>query len=72
MPPFINSELCTKCGRCYEACQSDVFFNSIPGQDVNVTYPEECWHCYACIEECPAGAIALRLPMTHQMMFKPV
>ncbi len=70
MPPVINQEKCTMCGKCYEACQSDVFFGSVPGKSMDVAYPEECWHCYACIEECKAGAVSLRLPMTHQMMFR--
>jgi len=31
MPPVINKEKCTQCGKCYEGCQSDVFFGSVPG-----------------------------------------
>lgn len=71
MPPVINDALCIKCGKCYEACQSDVFFGSVIGEKILVSYAEECWHCNACVMECPKGAIHLRLPLTLQMMFKP-
>ena len=69
MPPVVDPEKCTKCGKCYEACQSDVFFGTVPGKSIEVTYPDECWHCYACVQECGHEAVRLRLPMTHQLMF---
>ncbi len=71
MPPVIIEEKCVKCGKCYEACQSDVFFGSIPGKRIAVAYPDECWHCNACVMECAFGAISLRIPLIMQMMFKP-
>ena len=69
MPPVINQTKCRACGKCYEACQSDVFFGSIPGQAMVVAYPDECWHCNACVMECQDEAVSLRLPLTHQLMF---
>ena len=69
MPPVIDSRECKKCGKCYEACQSDVFFGSVIKEAIVVTYPEECWHCNACVMECESGAISLRLPLTHLLMF---
>ena len=28
-----------------------------------IAYPEECWHCNACVMDCPKkGAIRLRIP----------
>ena len=70
MPPVIHADLCKKCCRCAEACQSDVFHGSIPGTVPAVTYPDECWHCNACVMECPAGAVELRIPMNLEPMYQ--
>ena len=70
MPPVIHADLCKKCCRCAEACQSDVFYGSIPGTVPAVTYPDECWHCNACVMECPAGAVELRIPMNLAPMYQ--
>ena len=70
MPPFIHAERCKKCGRCTEACQSDVCYGSLPGRMPQITYPEECWHCNACVMECPAGAVELRLPLNLEPMYQ--
>lgn len=70
MPPVINPALCKKCCRCAEACQSDVFYESKPGTVPHVTYPEECWHCNACVMECPSGALLLRLPLNMEPMYQ--
>ena len=68
MPPVIHADLCKKCCRCAEACQSDVFYGSIPGTVPAVTYPDECWHCNACVRSCPAGALSLRIPVNFHIM----
>jgi NAD-dependent dihydropyrimidine dehydrogenase PreA subunit len=26
-------------------------------------YPEECWHCGSCRQECPEEAIQIRFPL---------
>lgn len=70
MPPFIHTELCKKCGRCAEACQSDVFYGSRPGSYPVVSYRDECWHCNACVMECPAGAVELRVPLNLEPMYQ--
>ncbi|MBW2031133.1 MAG: 4Fe-4S binding protein [Deltaproteobacteria bacterium] len=28
-----------------------------------VTYPEECFHCGACLLDCPENAISYRIPI---------
>lgn len=71
MPPVINTDLCKKCHRCVEACQSDVFYGSEAGSPPQVRYPEECWHCNACVMECPTqGAVSLRIPLNLQPVYQ--
>lgn len=68
MPPFIHESSCKKCFRCVEACQSDVFFGSMKGEIPQAFYPEECWHCNACVLDCPAHAVELRLPLNYMVL----
>ena len=64
MPPVINKKNCTACGTCINICPQDVFWGSELKKIPVVTYPEECWHCNACIFDCPAeDAIKLRMPL---------
>ena len=71
MPPVLNKDICEGCGNCVDICQSDVFFGSKKGEVPSVTYPEECWHCNACIFECPVeGAIRLRIPLPMTILHK--
>ena len=71
MPPIIDRGKCQGCGECADACQSDVFFASEKGDVPTVTYPEECWHCNACVFVCPVeGAIRLRIPLPMMIVYK--
>lgn len=70
MPPFIHTELCKKCASCAEACQSDVFYGSKPGEVPTVVYRNECWHCNACVMACPTGAVELRIPLNLEPMYQ--
>ena len=71
MPPVLNKDVCKCCGNCVDICQSDVFFGSKKGEVPSVTYPEECWHCNACVFECPVeGAIRLRVPLPMTILHK--
>ena len=64
-PILYDSEKCTGCNRCVEACQMDVL---APGKPPLVLYPEECWYCGSCVMECPSpGAIRLRHPLMNQV-----
>lgn len=75
MPPEIDYENCTGCGKCVDVCAEDVFFDTegfgkIKGKKPVVTYPEACWHCYLCIKECPANGIRLRTPLVMTIHYK--
>lgn len=71
MPAVIDKELCVRCGSCVDACQSDVFHGSEEGEVPRVSYPEECWHCNACVFVCPAeGAIRLRIPLPMMVLYQ--
>ena len=70
MPPVIIQNKCTKCGTCAKICTMDVFGPFIPGQIPEVLYGEECWHCRACVLDCPAQAIEMRYPLPLMMLYQ--
>jgi adenylylsulfate reductase subunit B len=71
MPPLINEEKCIACGKCADICPQDVFFGSEKKKKPVISYPEECWHCNACVLDCPAeGAIKVRIPLPMQICYK--
>lgn len=71
MPPVIERDKCIACGTCVEVCQMDVFFGSKDNEVPVISYPEECWHCNACVLECPEdGAITLRIPLPAMLLYK--
>jgi len=71
MPPVINEESCIGCGKCADACQCDVYFGYVDGETAKVTYPEECWHCNACVFVCPVeGAVTLRIPLPMMVLYQ--
>jgi len=66
MPPIIDQSKCKKCTLCVQICPLDVFEKN--DGVIQVAYPEECWHCRACIIDCPAQAITMRYPLSHMML----
>lgn len=70
MPPIINEDKCISCKTCVDICSEDVFFGSKEDEAPIVSYPEECWHCNACVLDCPVeGAIMLRIPMPMLIVY---
>jgi len=70
MPPKIDRKKCTKCGICVDHCPEDVFVQAkkrIP----KVKYPDECWHCGACLIDCKPGAVHLELPLCMRLIPEP-
>lgn len=69
MPPVIDAEKCTKCGVCADICTMDVFSHPKKGENPEIQYPDECWHCRACVMDCASKAILLRLPLPYRLLF---
>ena len=40
----------------------------LPPEAAEVAYGEECWHCNACVLDCPAKAVSLRLPLNYMLL----
>ncbi len=71
MPPIIDKAVCSCCGTCVDICPMDVYYGSKDGETPAVTYPEECWHCNACVLDCPEeGAVKLRIPLPMLICYK--
>jgi adenylylsulfate reductase subunit B len=71
MPPVIDEKECKRCGQCIDACQCDVFFGSKRDDLPCITYPDECWHCNACVIACPVErAIKLRIPLPMNILYQ--
>ena len=71
MPPIIDKEKCIECGTCAQICPLDVirFVKDENGKKhVKVKYPYECWHCRACVMDCPKGAIELEYPLAMMLL----
>lgn len=70
MPPVIDREKCAGCGTCADICPLQVFRFRRKEEDIPVVKrPYECWHCNACVLDCKFGAISLRLPLTHMLLY---
>ncbi|MFA6710080.1 MAG: 4Fe-4S binding protein [Candidatus Methanomethylophilaceae archaeon] len=51
--PIVNTEICTACGACADACPQD----AITVDDFAVIDASKCVDCGACVDECPSSAI---------------
>lgn len=70
MAPILDEHKCSVCGTCYQVCPQDVF--SLRGDDPPlVAYPDECWHCAACVLDCPNEALHLELPLQMRIIPSP-
>ena len=68
MPPIIDKEKCNGCGVCADICPTDVFRTAGRKEIPEIKYPEECWHCNACVLDCKQDAITLRIPLPAMML----
>lgn len=70
MPAVIDKSKCIGCFHCADICPTDAYGpQNRADQYPIIKYPEECWHCNACVFECPAEAIHLRLAAPCSMVF---
>jgi len=69
MPPVIDPALCTGCGICAEICPVQVFrYNKAKQERPEVKFKRECWHCNACVLDCPAKALRLDVPLPYMLV----
>jgi NAD-dependent dihydropyrimidine dehydrogenase PreA subunit len=64
MPVSFDLELCDGCGKCSDVCPGDVIYMK-PAHSFRIPfnrYPDECWHCGSCRQDCPQRAIAIVFP----------
>lgn len=52
----INTDECTACGACVDACPCEVL---VVEDTCTVTDPDECTECGSCVDECPVEALSL-------------
>ncbi len=65
MPPVFDLTKCARCGICEDLCMADAIFmkETADGDKVPyVKYPDECWHCGSCRQDCPQEAIKIIFP----------
>ena len=71
-PVKFNEGVCTGCNHCVEVCQVDVFIpNPEKKKPPIILYPEECWYCGCCVNDCPVkGAIEFNWPLQQRGYWK--
>jgi NAD-dependent dihydropyrimidine dehydrogenase PreA subunit len=63
-----DAQFCNGCNLCVDVCPDDVLMpNPDPRQPPIVVYPEECWYCGACVEECARSGITLLHPTSQRI-----
>lgn len=61
MPLYIDPEKCEGCKVCDANCPGDVIYMK-EYEDKKVAYlkyPDECWHCGSCRQDCEHDAITV-------------
>ncbi len=55
-----DAELCVSgCELCVADCPTDVFALDPKTGKARVAYPEDCWECLLCEDQCPGKAIKI-------------
>ena len=67
----IDPSKCVACYQCAQICRCNVLMeNPEKDQPPILVYPEECWHCAVCTENCPTGAIEFDHPINQKITWK--
>ena len=71
-PIIFNPSICNACNTCVTVCPEDVFIpNPLKGESPITLYPEECWYCGVCVDDCNRpGAIRLSHPLQQRVRWK--
>jgi len=69
VPIRIDAAKCNGCNLCVDLCPEDVLIPKGRKSAPIVRYPEECFHCGACIMDCPKHCIELDLPLPLKPKF---
>lgn len=56
---FSQEKCIVGCEICIEDCPTDVFDKDPQTGKARAAYPEDCWECLLCEEECPGKAIKI-------------
>ena len=63
-----DDTVCTGCNLCVDVCPTDVM---MPHPEKHnspiILYPEECWFCGVCAEECNHGGIIMPYPASQKI-----
>jgi adenylylsulfate reductase subunit B len=55
----IDLSLCDGCGKCIDACPTDVLRVDETTNKVRIAYANDCQACYLCQDDCPQHCIAV-------------
>ena len=71
-PVIFDAAMCKGCNACVHICQVDVLIpNPEKGKPPIILYPDECWACGNCVDECPhEGAIRVNHPLMQRVRWK--
>lgn len=65
--PVAETGRCRLCGECWTYCPAGAVFES--GRSIAFDYGK-CIRCYCCVEVCPHGALAARMPRAGRVLEK--
>jgi NAD-dependent dihydropyrimidine dehydrogenase PreA subunit len=55
----IDLALCDGCGKCVDACPTDVLRVDESRMKVVIAYPDDCQSCKLCQDDCPQHCIVV-------------